>query len=411
MKLKYLIHIVYAAILVFIAGCVYEFEADLESQKLLEEYVTVDGDIIVGDTSIIYVGFTNPVNTKALNTGDGFNGKYALVWVEDEEGRTWWGKDTTLTISYSQRESFHDYSYVPYNQSRYYIDTRDLDINGKYRLCVSVPDKGEYKTPFKEVLIAQDIDTLQYIIDPDKSNIHIMLSASGKEGQTSYYRWHYREDWENTPPIIPNILYNMRHNYMYDVTPEMRDSIRKCMTFVHSYDILIESTDDLSENSLVNKRLLSFSAQSRRMVGLYCFTLYQTPLDKEGYDFYRAMVVNDDLGGLYAPFPNEIIGNVLCTTNSNTIALGYVNVCTRSVKRVFIDGNKHKLVDRNKCTKEMKVVKQDDWYRTYQMPDMKPYDYYHDTATDSTMFDKTYWGSAFCLSIGPCSPKPYFWPK
>ena len=54
MKLNFFKYIAYTAILATFAGCVYDFQADLSSQGISSEYIIVDGDIIVGDTSVIY---------------------------------------------------------------------------------------------------------------------------------------------------------------------------------------------------------------------------------------------------------------------------------------------------------------------------------------------------------------------
>lgn len=403
-------HIAYTIILATIASCVYDFQADIDSQGLSGDYIVVDGDIIVGDTSVIYIGLTNEVHTKSSSASDWYSIEGASVWVEDESGQAWWGKDSLVTISYSRRDYYYNYDYVPYTQWRYFIDTRDLDINGKYRLCISIPGRGEYVTPFKEVLIAQNIDSLSYAIEPDKSTIHLMLSSSGNDGQSRYYRWNYREDWVNTPPIIPQVVYSWRDTSLYHLSQKVKDSLRNCMAYSHSYDILIDNTNHIYGNKLVNYRFLSFPTKDRRMVSLYCLTLYQTPLDREGYDFYKAMSVNDDLGGLYAPFPNEIMGNVLCTTNSSEIALGYVNVCTRVMKRIFIDGNKLNLIDRNEGTKERIILNKDQWDKYYKN-DYRPYDYLRDYTKDTVIRNKAYWGSSFWYGIEQCSSKPYFWPE
>ncbi|MBR1949507.1 MAG: DUF4249 family protein [Bacteroidales bacterium] len=410
MKLKFFKTI--AIFLVAALGsCIYKYEADIESLGLPTSLVTIEGDIIVGDTTIINIGYSHKAVTKSssVHYDTYWQEKSASVWIEDENGNTWWGKDTLINVHYVKDDYYNGISkYKPALQWRYFIDTRDLDINGKYRLCVSIPERGEYVTPFKNVLIAQDIDSLSYIVEPDRTNVHIMVSSSGKDGQSQYYRWHYREDWENDPPVMPQVIYDLRENDLYSLGREYKDSLSRCMSFSNSYEILLENTGHLEQNRLVNYRIISFPTKSRRMVGLYCFTLYQTPLDKDGYDFYKAMAVNDDLGGLYAPYPNDIIGNISSTTNSSETVLGYINVCTRSKKRVFVDGYKLKFIDRNECTRERKVIGKSDWMREYYK-DMRPYDYYRDN--DSTHWKKAYWGSFFCYGIEVCAPRPYYWPK
>ena len=113
MKLNFFKYIAYTAILATFAGCVYDFQADLSSQGISSEYIIVDGDIIVGDTSVIYIGKTGGVTTKDISTSDWYSigGISASVWVESETGQTWWGKDSIVTISYTKKSYYYNYKY------------------------------------------------------------------------------------------------------------------------------------------------------------------------------------------------------------------------------------------------------------------------------------------------------------
>jgi hypothetical protein len=193
----------------------------------------------------------------------------------------------------------------------------------------------------------------------------------------------------------------------------------------------------LSENVVKDKVLTTLYRNHRKLAWLYSIQINQTPLDKEGYDYYRAMKVNsEELGGLYPPYPSEIRGNIVSSTFPDEAVLGFINVCTRVGKRIYLDGKANKLFDHRRCRSLETLQHPGDekyrmWYDTYHNLNKRPFD----CNTESYLVEipgeepgmpptyeivqerdcnkVTYWGIYECLDLlqYACCPKPDFWPR
>ena len=108
--------------------------------------------IIVGGVTRIRLGFTETLldETKDLPAG-------ITVAVESEEG------------VYVQGALADDGVNV------FEIDTRNLKTDGSYRLCVSVPGRGEYISEFKRVVLTPPIDTITWTMSHDSTCV-LMIS-------------------------------------------------------------------------------------------------------------------------------------------------------------------------------------------------------------------------------------------
>ena len=119
---------VFAGILVAVAmgSCVYDFTPDADDlQGLDKPLVVIEGDIIVGGMTNVKLGYSRSVLNGIENEEIDYTG--TSVWVESEKGEVWNGRVAGGVTS----------SYRTSNEME--VDTRDLPIDGRYRLCVSVP--------------------------------------------------------------------------------------------------------------------------------------------------------------------------------------------------------------------------------------------------------------------------------
>ena len=413
-----------------VAGCVYDYGVGGET-KLEKSLVVIEGDIVAGGISEVKISTTANIIYHPSTWGDEASTKVedmypfdevCQVWVESSAGEVWPGRDSFYVWKFDEMGSYRQF------RRMYVIDTRDLPLDGEYRLCVSYPDRGEYHSHFKRVQRAQDIDSFDFSFKPDTSSIDIVINSSGSEGDAPYYRWKYEEWWENEPPLMPNVKYKGR---LDTLSRKEKDSLAKCFDRFASTEILIENTEKLSGNMVRGKVINTLYREQRKVNALYCITVYQYPLDKEGYDYYEAMRVNaDEMGGLFSPYPSEMTGNIVCETYPEELVVGYVNVCTVAKERRFLDGEALKLFNRRKCL-DFTTINLDEkkvtWGDAYYELDMRPYDCEKKlvpyeppvepgqppkidylTVRDC---DVSYWGTADCHQVLNCYSKPDFWPR
>ena len=137
-------------------SCVYDYiPEDDEIQGLDVPLVVIDGDINVGDITTVTVGYTQPLLGEEQNTLP----PGVSVCVESESGEKYPG-----VMREGQMNVFE-------------VDTRSLDLNGKYRLAVSVPGRGNYISSYKKVLISPQIDSITYTVAEDRESAKIEVTT------------------------------------------------------------------------------------------------------------------------------------------------------------------------------------------------------------------------------------------
>ena len=123
--MKNLYRIFVMVLLVVAAGCVYDYEPeDGDIQGLDSPLVVIDGDIIVGGITRVKVGLTQSLTEEEEVVPLG-----ASVWVEGEMGEVLSGR------------------MVDDGMNEFEVDTRDLGLQGRYRLGVSIPGRESIFLP------------------------------------------------------------------------------------------------------------------------------------------------------------------------------------------------------------------------------------------------------------------------
>lgn len=393
------------AAMLTLGGCVYEFIPDpgeLEMEDI--NVVVIEGDIVAGGITYVRVGYSLPLQDGVWGSGsDALTGSYydpsagsydswkASVWVESADGGVWGGETSEL--------------------GEYTIDTRELDIDGSYRLCVSIPSRGEYVSEFKKVLVAPQIEKLSYSVPQDSSCVHIEVSTQGVGGETGYYRWEYEEVWDGSPEILPELEFSPALREMFYMSESKKEGLAQCFRVEGSTDIIVASTEKLQDNVITDNRISTISATDRRIAKDYCITVFQTCLDKEGYEYWESMKKNTSgTGGLFAPQPSEVRGNITSLLNPQENVIGYVNVVTRSAQRLFIPEMELGIYDRMACTRDMTYFNSISWPNAYNKYGMRPLAYLKDEAGNDIVTE-AHWAPKECVEVDNCTVKPDYWPE
>jgi hypothetical protein len=286
-------------------------------------------------------------------------------------------------------------------------------MNGKYRLCVSIPGRGEYRSAFKEVYQSPQIDSITFSISKDRQAVQFEVSTHNNASDPLYCKWSFEENWESNAPLIP---YLRAEKDLVDNTIVLKDlteteRIRRsvCYSKGVSKDIYIASTEKLSKNVIYKERLNSVAATDRRLSSLYALTVTQTALDKEAYKYWEGIKASvSGTGGLFAPMPNEIRGNIVCDTNPQENVLGYVNVTTQTTIRRFVYWQEHAIYS-HLCSDE--TYPSDQWLDLYTSGVVPVR--YGETEKGVVNKNEVYWASATCADCRLYSnaTRPDFWPE
>ena len=300
-------HIIYLAMLLFVlSGCVEPFNPNTSH---VDSMLVIEGIITSGTTQINLsrtVGLYDWLFEDMVNVDD------ALVYVECDDG-------SKSPITWSSGKGI------------YLIDTGELNVDAGYRLVV-LHHEEEYHSSFITPAISPPL-AVTFTVEHDV--IHVCVSTYGSENQPGYYLWSYKEDWEVTAYVrgdfaiidgdtVPNDIYshNNRH-YCWE-----KDS---------SKNLILGTTEKLSENSVIEKRINTFNRSDNRASMLYRIQVKQNTIHKEGYDFFYNLQKNvEQTGSIFGAIPSEVVGNIRCVSNPNLHVIGYVDVSTTSTDEQYL---------------------------------------------------------------------------
>ena len=382
---------------VAMAGCVYDYEPEDEDiQGLDKPLVVIDGDIIAGGITRVKVGLTQSLvaDEAAVPLG-------ATVWVESGEGEMMGG--------IMMEEKLNEFE----------IDTRNLDMDGKYRLCVSIPGRGEYVSQFKSVLVSPPIDSITYSVAADRSYARIEVTTHNEEQKSKLYcKWSYSENWESDAVFPAELEYDIKTQVMRKL--EWTEILAKqyCFSESVSTGTYIANTEKLSDNVIYKSVINEIPKTDTRLMRLYSILVRQTVLDKEAYIYWDNIKNNTTgTGGLFGPQPSEVRGNIENKTVPGEIVIGYINVTTMTEKREFVDWLSESIFSTDCATVMVKRWKPSDreknglWNSYYNLG-YRPVKY-PELENGSYDVTRAYWALERCTDcrVFSNSTKPDFWPR
>ena len=302
-------------ILLMLASCVEEFKIP---QTVSDEYkseVVVQGRILAGETSVIYVSYTTPFGEEDM-----------APIVRDAE--------VTIIGENGYRSEMAEYE--PLNTC-YIIDTRELPTDTQYAIEVKL-DGETYQSEFLTIVDSPDINEVTY--QKQKEGISIHVTTLAEAGQARHYMWSYEEDWEihaeldlirmaNVIPYYSNRIYTFENP---DVNPYYY-----CWSHTTSRNVNLYSTNELDGNTVKDVKLMEIPISDVRLSYIYSILVKQWSLSESAYIYYNTLEKYTESGGsLFAPMPSEIQGNVTCISDPKKKARGYVLASTVKEKRLFI---------------------------------------------------------------------------
>ena len=363
------------------------------------ELLVVEGDIIPGDYTYIKIYKTVPLDHE----GDVNYISNAVVWVENESGEKWNG---SLYIGSVGSGSSLTWQYV--------VNTTQLDLDGKYKLCVNVPGKGEYESRLMPVNISPEIDSLTFSVNADSTELYVEVTTHNDEVEPLYCKWTYVADWEFKAYHIPEIEYSRQTGNMIELSYGDKNIRQYCWGHEASSDIYIGSTAELVENLLYKQRLDIIHYQSRKINYLYSTLVTQTVLDKEAYDYWSNVKKSSSgMGGIFAPQPTQVRGNIICRTDPSEVVIGYVNVSTVSAKRLYITRQEAKIHDSNP-NGDCNLVSYDKiyWPNLGSGAGLRPTQY-GTTPSGGIDYSLAFWTKDYCTDcrLVGSKNKPSYWPN
>lgn len=382
---KYIYILIIASALV--SSCVYTFEPKGVEQQ--EGILVIEGDINIGDESVF-------VLSKSVNVDDSEAETASLaasdIYIEAETG----AKYGYYSIKTEEDDNFKDN--IKYS---HYIDTKNLDLSVRYRLVVSCDDK-HYTSSWGSYLETPPIDSVSYVISDDKTAIDIYVSSTGVNDTLNYYKWDYVEDWEFKADFYAVSYFLPDSDKVYDLPYEQNKYY--CWKHNRSSNINIISTEQLSDNKVVNHHITNIASNDFRISYVYAIEVQQKTISKEAYTYWETMLRNNDgTGGIFSPQPSEMRGNITCVEDPQEAVLGYISVCSVQKERIFIYYKDTKIYYERKYCEQLAKPKNEWWRLSIS---------HWDVVYEDTMTGAVYWAETKCVDCRTrgTKNKPDFWP-
>lgn len=296
------------------AACVEEYKIPESRTTAYDAELVIQGRILAGDKSIIYITQTQPLNSK-------------------EEPESVLNAQVTI-IGQNGYES--ELAEFDIEQNCYTIDTQELPSNTLYAVQVKI--EGEiYQSEFQSIQYTPEIDEVSYKEKTDGISIHI--TTYGDEKASRFYMWTYEEDWEFHADINMQALSGipLYSDKFYQFENRYDNPYYYCWIHNSSKNIHLYSTLELQENTAKNVELLQIPIDDIRISYIYSILVKQWGLSENAYNYYRTIeLYSEESAGLFTPIPTDVLGNVSCISNPEKRVRGYVLASQTTTKRIFI---------------------------------------------------------------------------
>lgn len=310
-KLSIKLYIIFYCTMIGLAtGCITPYEPEVE---WINDLLVVEGTIIA----------PYGTNIKLSRANDGWSSSYdpdkamATVTLITDDG---------AVVATAQNSAAGEYSIT---------DSIVFQPGKKYAIHILLDGK-EYQSDFVEPQITPEIDEVNYQYK-EQEEVNIRVSTHNDNPDASrYYRWSYQEDWEIVSDYFAQYTWSYETGIqkMNQFSP---DNIHYCWASKASNRIILGKSDNLSENKIKDHTILSLEPFNSRFSYLYSILVKQQALDRKTYEYFDNMRKNvEQTGGIFAPQPTEIKGNITCLSDPKEIIIGYIYATTELSYRLYI---------------------------------------------------------------------------
>ena len=225
-------------------------------------------------------------------------------------------------------------------------------IGTSYRLLITLADGKRFESGWELMKAAPEIERLHFAMeeratsDPDgkvKIGPQIYLNTKGVENKTLYYRWEYVETYEFRLLHPPGIKVEFGEGLgggddeILSI-PFNEFEGNKCWKTAFSTNLLIATSENLSQDVIKDFPLLFIDNSSSRLHTRYSILVKQYAINQDYYEYLKKLEgINETTGSLFDPIPNEIFGNIKSVDGQDIPVLGYFSAAGASEKRLFIN--------------------------------------------------------------------------
>lgn len=302
---------------------------------------------LFGLALIFVLGCKDPYTPKVISGNrnylvvDGFINADANTTTRIRLTRTTNVNDTAAVAaehgaSVSVSQDGNSYALTETGDSGYYETSAIQLVTGNCQLHIQTADQQEYQSDDIPVLTTPPIDTVYYARKAD-DGVQIYLDTHDHSNTIKNFRWDYDETWEYHPPYQSSILYDWSKRILSMRSKTNRDSLYNCYETGYSSDILIYSTQALSESQVSLYPIAYIPSGSIKLSDTYTIHIKEYAISDAAYDYFNTLKkTTQDIGNVFGPMPTQLKGNIHAVNNPNAVVIGYMTASTVTDKRLFI---------------------------------------------------------------------------
>jgi Domain of unknown function (DUF4249) len=295
------------ALLVLFGFCKEPFDAESNFQG--GNFLVVEGYINIGfGITEIKLSRTGPLSEpEVLNIEPG-----ALVKIESGNG--------------------DEYPLHELNNGRYVSDSIDLPFEDTYRISIQTTNGELFTSEFVTPIRTPKIDSINW--EQDFNGVTIYISTHDPENEVLYYQWEYDEVWEKLSNYKSFVKY-IEPDFI-PRTEEETEMMYRCWKYASNPEIIVSSTEALSQNSIPLKPLIVIPAYIEKLGIRYSVLVKQHALSADAYQFFKIMEKNNNnLGTFFDAQPSQLFGNIRSESSDKPV-IGFIDAYTTESQRIEI---------------------------------------------------------------------------
>jgi len=213
----------------------------------------------------------------------------------------------------------------------YKVANVPITAGAQYRINIRTQAGNEYQSDLMSTHDTPPIDSVTWITDEDKLTIRV--NTHDYSNQTKQFQWTYEETWNYHATILSQ--YKVVNRQYMDREPD--EMVFYCWKTQPSTNIVIGSTERLSENIVSQQPVQYIEKASQKLSMKYSILVKQRGLSQEEYDYLDQLKkTTESIGGLFDPQPSQVPGNIQRVSPDSPLAVGFFGVGNVVQQRIFI---------------------------------------------------------------------------
>lgn len=240
--------------------------------------------------------------------------------------------NATLAVESETGQAYASFTSTAGGQ--YTLSHPALPMTTRYR--VRIKTRGnEYLSDWVTPYASSEISGIDH--QRTDTGVDILVSTVNRNDNSRYYRWEFEETWKFSARFFSAMVFE-RGEVRFRKQPE--ENISVCFRQEKSSDIVIGTTDNLSDNTISRQKIQFIPNLSDKLMNRYSILVKQFSISKEAWLFWSILKKNSEsVGDIFGSMPSELKGNVHNTTNPREPVIAMIEASWPAQKRVYISNN------------------------------------------------------------------------